>query len=406
MTASAAGLVTLPRHDGRRRLPSGDQPRARDAGPDQAVPRRPGRRRRSRPGVPRRRGLRLPRAQRLGQDHHHPDAARPGRGRRPASSTLLGRPIRGGAARVLPRVGALVEGPAFHPYLSGRDNLPGWTRPTARPTRRTARAARSTRRSSGSGWPRPRASGTATTRSACGSGSASPAALLRPRELLVLDEPTNGLDPQGTREVRSLVRELAAEGVTVFLSTHLLSEVEQICTHVGVMSLGRLVAQGTLRRSARRGRRAGAGGDRRSRSAAAEVLARLGLADVRARPDGVIAELGEVPPRQVVGRAGRTPASPCASSWWSAPDLEDVFVGADRGGLRCRRVSTTAIGRAAARRWPRRRRGGRILWRCGSSAPSCGWSSAGAATSRWSAVLGAARSCIGVAVQARALQRR
>jgi len=53
--------------------------------------------------------------------------------------------------------------------------------------------------------------------------------------LLVLDEPTNGMDPQGTREIRNLVRELAAEGSTVFLSTHLLSEVEQLCTHVGVI---------------------------------------------------------------------------------------------------------------------------------------------------------------------------
>jgi ABC-2 type transport system ATP-binding protein len=71
-------------------------------------------------------------------------------------------------------------------------------------------------------------------------------ALLRPRELLILDEPTNGLDPQGTREVRSLVRSLAAEGTTVFVSSHLLAEVEQMCTHAAVMSAGNLVAQGTL----------------------------------------------------------------------------------------------------------------------------------------------------------------
>ena len=72
------------------------------------------------------------------------------------------------------------------------------------------------------------------------------ATALSPRELLVLDEPTNGLDPQGTREVRSLVRSLAADGATVFVSSHLLAEVEQICTHAAVMSAGRLVAQGTL----------------------------------------------------------------------------------------------------------------------------------------------------------------
>ena len=72
------------------------------------------------------------------------------------------------------------------------------------------------------------------------------AALLQPRELLILDEPTNGLDPQGTREVRALVTDLAAGGVTVMLSTHLLSEVEQVCTHVGVMHVGKLVAQSSL----------------------------------------------------------------------------------------------------------------------------------------------------------------
>ncbi len=71
-------------------------------------------------------------------------------------------------------------------------------------------------------------------------------ALLMRRELLVLDEPTNGLDPQGTREVRALIRSFADDGTTVFVSSHLLAEVEQVCSHVGVMSVGRLVAQGTL----------------------------------------------------------------------------------------------------------------------------------------------------------------
>jgi ABC-type multidrug transport system ATPase subunit len=64
--------------------------------------------------------------------------------------------------------------------------------------------------------------------------------------LLVLDEPTNGLDPQGTREVRALVRSLSGEGTTVFVSSHLLAEVEHMCTHAAIMSAGRLVAQGTL----------------------------------------------------------------------------------------------------------------------------------------------------------------
>jgi hypothetical protein len=72
------------------------------------------------------------------------------------------------------------------------------------------------------------------------------AALLQPRRLLVLDEPTNGLDPQGMREIRTLVRELAADGTTVFLSSHLLDEIEQVCTHAAVMAKGRLLVQGPV----------------------------------------------------------------------------------------------------------------------------------------------------------------
>jgi ABC-2 type transport system ATP-binding protein len=71
-------------------------------------------------------------------------------------------------------------------------------------------------------------------------------ALLKPRELLILDEPTNGLDPQGTREVRNLIRSLADEGITVFVSSHLLSEIEMLCSHVAVMSAGKIVAQGAI----------------------------------------------------------------------------------------------------------------------------------------------------------------
>ena len=72
------------------------------------------------------------------------------------------------------------------------------------------------------------------------------AALLRTPRLLVLDEPTNGLDPQGIREMRELLLGLNAEGTTIFLSSHLLAEVEQMCTRVGVLDRGRLVVQEEL----------------------------------------------------------------------------------------------------------------------------------------------------------------
>jgi ABC-2 type transport system ATP-binding protein len=148
-------------------------------------------------------------------------------------------------ASVLPRVGALVEGPGFYPYLSGADNLRRLdSADRYAPSRtRTARVAEALERVG--------LSAAATKKVKAYSlgmkqrlGIAN--ALLTPRELLILDEPTNGLDPQGTREVRTLVRSLASQGTTIFVSSHLLAEIEQICTHAAVMSAGSLVAQGTL----------------------------------------------------------------------------------------------------------------------------------------------------------------
>jgi ABC-type multidrug transport system ATPase subunit len=101
-------------------------------------------------------------------------------------------------------------------------------------------------------------------------------ALLGPRDLLVLDEPSNGLDPQGTREVRNLIRSLAAEGTTVFVSSHLLAEIEQTCTHVAVMRTGRLVAQGRLDELAAQGT-ARARIETPDAGDAMRVLTRLGL---------------------------------------------------------------------------------------------------------------------------------
>ena len=158
---------------------------------------------------------------------------------------VLGRDMPVSGALVLPKVGALVEGPGFYPFLSGADNL-----------RRLDTADRyaftSTRRARVDGaLARVGLSAAAGKKVKAYSlgmkqrlGIAN--ALLAPRELLVLDEPTNGLDPQGTREVRALIRSLAADGTTIFVSSHLLAEIEQVCTHAGVMSAGRLVAQGTL----------------------------------------------------------------------------------------------------------------------------------------------------------------
>ena len=158
---------------------------------------------------------------------------------------LLGADMPRHVDSVLPRVGALVEGPAFSPYLSGVANL----RRFDAADRHAPRGTRAGRVSDA--LDRVGLSHAAEKKVHAYSlgmkqrlGLAN--ALLMRRELLVLDEPTNGLDPQGTREVRALIRSLADDGTTVFVSSHLLAEVEQVCSHVAVMSAGRLVAQGTL----------------------------------------------------------------------------------------------------------------------------------------------------------------
>jgi ABC-2 type transport system ATP-binding protein len=198
---------------------------------------------------------------------------------------LLGREMPHHGREVLPRVGALVEGPGFYPYVSGEANLHRLDTANryAPSATRDARVAAALDRVglSHAAHKRVRAYSLGMKQRL---GIAN--ALLSPRELLVLDEPTNGLDPQGTREVRTLVRSLADGGTTVFVSSHLLAEVEQMCTHAAVMSVGRLVAHGSLEELRR-------GGEPRVRvltpdpAATRAVLARLGLVpDGGARSEG------------------------------------------------------------------------------------------------------------------------
>lgn len=159
--------------------------------------------------------------------------------------SVLGSAIPDDIGIALPKVGALVEGPAFYPYLSGRDNLIRFDAADrhALPETRAARVDAALVRVGLT-----QAAGKKVHAYSLGMkqrlGIAN--ALLQPRDLLVLDEPTNGLDPQGTREVRNLIRSLAVEGITIFISSHLLVEIEQICTHLAVMSQGKIVAQGSV----------------------------------------------------------------------------------------------------------------------------------------------------------------
>jgi ABC-type multidrug transport system ATPase subunit len=236
---------------------------------------------------------------------------------------LLGQPMPRAAADALARVGALVEGPAFYPWLSGRANLarldaagPDGRRPTrrARVDEALARVGLS--------------AAAAKKYRAYSLGMRQrlglAAALLRPRDLLVLDEPTNGMDPQGTREIRNLVRELAGEGRTVFLSSHLLSEIEQVCTHAAVMSLGRIQAQGTIDEL----RAADAGVlqvEVDNPAQAALVLSRLGVTAIEVAGDQVSGQLGALTAEQcnrelvLAGVGVRALAR-------VRPSLEDLFV--------------------------------------------------------------------------------
>ena len=200
---------------------------------------------------------------------------------------------------VLPRVGALVEGPAFSPYLSGEANLRRFDAADRHAPRRTrnARVAEALERVGLSHAARKKVHAYSLgMKQRLGIANA----LLVRRELLVLDEPTNGLDPQGTREVRALIRSFADDGTTVFVSSHLLAEVEQVCSHVGVMSAGRLVAQGTLDEFRDEGE-ARVLVRTPDVALAREVLSRL-LED-RGAADGeasVTARLGATPPEVVV----------------------------------------------------------------------------------------------------------
>jgi ABC-2 type transport system ATP-binding protein len=160
------------------------------------------------------------------------------------TAEVLGRPMPRDGRHVLPHIGALVESPAAYPRLSGRANLR--VHDALAHGRRATRKGRVDQVLEQVGLAgvdeRPVAAYSLGMRQRLGLAHA----LLHQPRLLVLDEPTNGLDPQGIREIRGLLLELNAAGTTIFLSSHLLAEVEQLATRVGVLDRGRLVVQERL----------------------------------------------------------------------------------------------------------------------------------------------------------------
>jgi ABC-2 type transport system ATP-binding protein len=238
------------------------------------------------------------------------------------SHTMFGMPMPDRQADALPLVGSLVEGPAFYPHLSGRANLARLDAadrtvdPATAPARIDAALDRvgllgaADKRYKAYSLGMKQRLGIATS-------------LLRPRQLVILDEPTNGLDPQGTREVRALIRQIAADGTTVFVSSHLLAEVEQVCTHVGVMRAGSLVYQGPLAQL--RGQ-AGLLVRTPKPELAVTVLSELGLAEVRQAGEEVTAELGAMLPEVICERLVLA-GVPVAGLETPRRSLEDEFVG-------------------------------------------------------------------------------
>jgi ABC-2 type transport system ATP-binding protein len=159
---------------------------------------------------------------------------------------VFGMPMPGARGEVLPRVGSLVESPAAYPHLSGSANLAlldatGSDR-SRRPERRTKISNTLEQVGLDPADRRPVRTYSQGMRQRLGLA----AALMRRPTLLILDEPSNGLDPQGIQEIRRLLLQLNAEGTTIVLSSHLLAEVEQMCTHVGVLREGRLILQEQL----------------------------------------------------------------------------------------------------------------------------------------------------------------
>lgn len=239
---------------------------------------------------------------------------------------LLGREVPHGLSSAIRRTGAIVETPALFPTMTAGENLRLLGSVDGIGPRRVdemlelvglAERANDLVKSYSLGMRQRLALG---------------AAMLKDPEILILDEPANGLDPAGMREVRDLLRRLATEGRTVFVSSHILSEIEQICDHVAILTRGRLVTHGTVTEViAAAGHRAG-------------VLVQVADLDVGER---VLRGAG-VPVERVDGalRVGVSPDDAAdvtrllasADQWVTTlqPDrcsLEDVFLELTQGGL-------------------------------------------------------------------------
>jgi ABC-type multidrug transport system ATPase subunit len=236
---------------------------------------------------------------------------------RPTSgqATVLGAPP--GSPQGLARIGALVEAPVFYPYLSGRDNL-----------RVLAGHAGVSEDRVEAVLAEVRLSDRADDRSATYSlgmkqrlGVA--AALLKDPELLILDEPTNGLDPAGMAEMREFMRSLGEGGRTLVLSSHLMGEIEQVSDRVGVIRDGSLVAEGTVEEL--RGR-AGLRVRAEPLSEAARLVSALPAVDQVISVDGLLDVAVDTAQAPAINRALVEAGIAVSELYAQKASLEDVFL--------------------------------------------------------------------------------
>ena len=236
---------------------------------------------------------------------------------RPTSGTVrvLGAPP--GDRAALARIGMLVESPAFYPYLSGRDNLRVVARYGGVPATRVDQTLETVGLSA-------RASDRVAAYSlGMQQRLGLAAALLKDAELLILDEPTNGLDPAGVAEMRLLLRRLGRGGRTVLLSSHLLGEVQQVCDRIGVLSGGRLLREGTV--AELRGQRALLV-TAQPLEQAHIVAQRLLGPDRVAVQDGALRLQAEPDQAALVNRELVTAGVAVSALGWAERTLEDVFL--------------------------------------------------------------------------------
>jgi ABC-2 type transport system ATP-binding protein len=236
---------------------------------------------------------------------------------RPTSgdATVLG--AAPGSPAALARIGAMVEAPGLYPYLSGRDNLRVLAGHAGAAPERVDAVLAETGLSDRAG-DRARTYSTGMKQRL---GVA--AALLKDPELLILDEPTNGLDPAGMAEMRAFIRSLAQGGRTVVLSSHLMGEVEQVCDRVGVIRDGVFVAEGTVEQL--RGR---ATLRLRAEPLGEAALLAAGLPEVvDVATDGAVLELSaDVAAAAVINRALVTAGIEVSEISERRASLEDVFL--------------------------------------------------------------------------------